>query len=821
MEKIIPHSPNTSKPHLWQRWLFICALAVQLLVASASITLMSSLRIVVGGESLWSKGISAALINLNKYAQTGSAIDIERFQKSFAITAGVSNARKALDAGGKDKQAIRQGLLQGENHPSDIDALLRILPYLWNLEALAPTQTLWRQADNYAQELNILAALIEDKYANKKTVSIEEIAQWQSEISRINESVMPLAKQFSSMLGKDSRDLGKSLLLTNLITALLLIFLYWISVERALKDSSKANSDLEAERLRSNITLASLGDGVITLDIQKNILYANPSALRLIGLPFEQVISRKISDILPLSKELFTTDHDQKSPSCANSNNENTVHWINRNDQEKVAVHISVNNIEQEGTLSATVLVLHDVSQEQNYMRMLMWQQSHDLLTGLDNRTAFEKYLQQILGKQQASLLHLNLDHFKIINASYGHAAGDEMLRQVCQQLRLALRESDVMARVGGDEFAVLLSHCQPHAAMQTAERLRKAIHDLNVQWRQHNLHSGVSIGVVHITATQSNDPQSLLGMADSACKHSKESGRNRITVYNPFNRIFQRYQGDMEWVQRLRNSLENNLFTLLAQTVYPLKSQGKGMGGVHFEVLIRLQDGFGKLISPNEFIPIAERYDLMPQIDRWVVRNALKKLKHHLSEGANISTCAINLSGASLGDTELLEFIRHNILEQGVAAEKICFEITETSAIASMDNAISMIEELRKLGCRFSLDDFGAGMASFKYLQQLPVDYLKIDGSFVKDMLRNKNNYAMVDAINHIGHVMGKSTVAEFVGDDETFSALQSMGVDYAQGYYIAPPIQLDSDYFIRASLPPPQIAPTPNTEHERTPNT
>lgn len=210
--------------------------------------------------------------------------------------------------------------------------------------------------------------------------------------------------------------------------------------------------------------------------------------------------------------------------------------------------------------------------------------------------------------------------------------------------------------------------------------------------------------------------------------------------------------------------------------------------------------------MSPSEFIPIAERYDLMNLIDRWVVRHALQLLKTHLAQGADIRTCSINLSGSSLGDSDLTEFIRQSILEFGIAGDKLCFEITETSAIASMDSAIAMITELRKLGCRFSLDDFGSGMASFRYLQQLPVDYLKIDGSFVRDMLKNPSNFAMVEAIGHIGHVMGKSTVAEFVGDQATFDALRSMGIDYAQGYYIATPVPLDTTYFQHAHQAPQQ---------------
>lgn len=807
-------NPLTTKPYKWRRWLFISAVAVQLIVAIASILLMSSVRVVVSGESLWSKGLYGALMHLQRYAEVGTPQEYVDFKTALSIPLGVGRARESLDTGTPDYQTMHSGLLDGENHPEDIDGVIKVLPWVWHMPALAPTIDIWRQGDAYVLALQTLGNNI---YARRNTgnpVSAKEVEEWRKSISNIKNTVMPLAKQFSASLGERSRYLGNLLLLVNVVTALLLSALYWVSVQRAIAESNKAYGKLEVERQRSGITLAALGDGVLTLDMQQRIRYANPSVSRLLDIPLGHLLGRSVVEVLPFAPEIIAKHENQKPIPGLHKPTDGNVHWIQRVEQENVAVRISITALEQDNGHAGTVLVLHDVSQEQNYMRMLVWQQSHDLLTGLDNRSTFEKYLQKTLGKQQATLLHLNLDHFKMINASYGHAAGDEILRQVCQQLRLALRESDVLARIGGDEFAVLLSHCQPHAAMQTAERLRKSVHDLNVQWRQHNLHTGVSIGVVHIDPNHPNgDPQTLLSMSESACKHSKESGRNRITVYNPFNRIFQRYQGDMEWVQRLRSSLENNQFTLMAQTVYPLKTHGKGMNGVHFEVLLRLQDGPGKLILPSEFISIAERYDLMPHIDRWVVRNTLKLLKMHLSEGANISTCAINLSGASLGDSELLEFIRHNILEQGVAAEKLCFEITETSAIASMDSAISMIDELRKLGCRFSLDDFGSGMASFKYLQQLPVDYLKIDGSFVQDMLKNPSNYAMVDAIHHIGHVMGKHTVAEFVGDSATFDALMAMGVDYAQGYYIAPPVPLNAAFFLRASLPPPQLAPTPSS--------
>lgn len=806
-----------SKTYTWRRWIFISAVAVQLLVASSSIALMSSVRVVVSGESLWSKGFSSAVMHLQRYAETGNLQDYTDFQKSLSIPIGMGEARQVLDAQTRNNSAIREGLLQGENHPSDVDSLLRILPWVWNLQTLAPTIEYWRRGDRHVQAIQELGHQIQERRSTDKPVTAAEIDAWHQQISDLGNTVMPLSKQFSASLGSNSRQLGRLLLIINLLTAMVLSLIYWFSVQRAIAESAKAYSELEVERQRSSVTLTALGDGVITLDVQQRILYANPSTSQLLDLPSAQLLGRNIAEVLGFVPELIAT-HNASLAHAKKSNSDNHVHWITRPGKDNVAVRVSITALESESKHSGTVIVLHDVSQEQNYMRMLAWQASHDALTGLQNRASFEQYLEQIIGRQQASLLQLNLDHFKMINATYGHSVGDEVLRQVCHLLRSALRESDALARIGGDEFAILLTNCPPHAAMQTAERLRKSVHELNVHWHQKNLHTGVSIGVVHIEPHHSSAPQSLLSMADNACKHAKESGRNRISVYNPFNRIFQRYQGDMEWVQRLRSSLENNQFSLMAQTVYPLKPQPKGMGGVHFEVLLRLQDGQGPLIAPSVFIPIAERYDLMPHIDRWVVRNTLKLLRTHLSEGANISTCSINLSGASLGDSELLDFIRHNIWEHGVSAEKLCFEITETSAIASVESATFMITELRKLGCRFSLDDFGSGMASFKYLQQLPVDYLKIDGSFVQDMLKNPSNHAMVEAIHHIGRVLGKHTVAEFVGDAATFEALKAMGVDYAQGFYIAPPVPLNAEFFVRAALPPPQIVPA-GTERKPVP--
>lgn len=797
----------TEKQARWMHGLVVSAVVVQLLVASASIVLMAAVRTVVGGESFWFKGVSSSIMHLERYAVYGGSAEYAAFREAITIPLSVQQARDSLDTRNNDRTVIEQGLLRGENHPEDVRLLMWVLPWVWHSSYLAPTLDAWRHGDRYLRQLDELANTIYEHRNSDLPVTNSDIALWQGEIASVFLSITPLAKQFNVRLASNARDLAMLLLVINLLTACTLVTLYTMVTRRGARESAQAYAALEAERERSSITLAALTDGVIALDAHLTIKYVNPAAVTLLGMGKTQLKNQTLAAAVPeLAKHL----HELTDDDAHKKNNSDDIRWIERPGLPAIAVRIACSHLQLNTAATGYVLVLHDVSQEQHFKDQLAWQQNHDLLTGLDNRATFAQRVEKILGQHTGSLLHLNLDHFKMINATFGHDAGDEILRQVCQQLQLALRESDILARVGGDEFAVLLDQCTPHAAMHTAERLRKRVHQLQVAWEQQLLHTGVSIGVVHIPLEGPHNVQALLGMADSACKHAKDSGRNRITVYSAHNQAFQRHTGDMEWVQRLRASLDDDRFCLYAQTVYPLSPPPKGHGGIHFEVLLRLQDEFDKPVAPSDFIPIAERYDLMPQIDRWVVRNTLKLLKAHLARGAQIGTCAINLSGTSLGDSELLDFIRQSILEQGVAPEKLCFEVTETSAIANMDNAISLIEELRRMGCRFALDDFGSGMASFKYLQQLPVDYLKIDGSFVRDMLKQPSNHAMVEAINHIGHVMNKRTVAEFVGDQATMEALQALGVDYAQGYYIAQPVPLDAAFFEMAVRPPPQQSPS-----------
>jgi diguanylate cyclase (GGDEF)-like protein len=438
------------------------------------------------------------------------------------------------------------------------------------------------------------------------------------------------------------------------------------------------------------------------------------------------------------------------------------------------------------------VLVLHDVSRERQYVAKLSYQASHDSLTGLINRGEFERRLSLALksaaqiGRHHA-VMYLDLDQFKIVNDTCGHAAGDQLMRQVSAVLQRRLREGDTLARLGGDEFGVLLENCAPDNALRIAEELRQTVMECHFAWETRSFNIGVSIGLVNV-ADGSFTLTDVLSAADSACYMAKENGRNRVQVYHPEDSELSMRQGEMEWIGRLQRALDEDRFVLYAQDIAGLDPAHKLAD--HCEILIRMLDESGQLVPPMAFIPAAERYNLMPSIDRWVVRNAFAIIGRQQAEQyAGPGIFAINLSGASIGDERFLDYLREQFEHFNVAPQSICFEITETAAIAKLDKATEFINQLKSLGCLFSLDDFGAGMSSFAYLKHLPVDFLKIDGGFVKDMADDPIDRAMVEAINSIGHVMGKQTIAEFVDGERVIRLLREIGVDFAQGYGVAKP--------------------------------
>ncbi len=454
----------------------------------------------------------------------------------------------------------------------------------------------------------------------------------------------------------------------------------------------------------------------------------------------------------------------------------------------------SVSGVKNEkNEITHYIAIQDDVTHEYEMAEKLTYQASHDALTGLINRHEFERRAERLLttiktDRDDHALCFMDLDQFKVVNDTCGHAAGDEMLRQLGQVLQDAVRHRDTLARIGGDEFGVLMEHCSLDHAHRVASSLQRTVQDFQFVWEGRSFKVGVSIGLIAITESIPNLTELLKG-ADVACYQAKDLGRNRIHVYQTEDESLARRQGEMQWVARINQAIEEDRFCLYAQTIVPLDNRTDK----HYELLIRMKDDKDGVILPGAFLPAAERYDLITKLDYWTVENTFGALSKNPGFLKQINFISVNLSGQSLADEPFLDFVVKLIHDTGVEGEKVCFEITETTAISNLSTATEFISKLKELGCRFALDDFGSGLSSFGYLKRLPVDYLKIDGMFVKDIVDDPIDHAMVKSINEIGHVMGMQTIAEFVENDVIKGMLKEIGVDYGQGFGIDKPIPLD----------------------------
>lgn len=437
--------------------------------------------------------------------------------------------------------------------------------------------------------------------------------------------------------------------------------------------------------------------------------------------------------------------------------------------------------------------VIFDITESHKLTEKLNYYASHDLLTGLINRKEFELRLQRVLdtahnGTSEHALCYMDLDQFKIINDTCGHIAGDNLLNQLSAEMTKVIRKRDTFARLGGDEFGLLMEHCDLKQAKNIANKLRRLISKYQFVWNERSFNVGVSIGLVPINEASGNKTD-VLKQADTACYAAKDAGRNRVHVYHPEDIELAKRHGEMLWVTRINQAIEEDRLLIYFQ---PIKSIFDENNGRHFEVLIRMQQD-GKIISPNYFLPAAERYNLSTKLDKWVVQETFTLLKKNKEFLDDLFLCSINLSGLSLADNKFLQFIIERFKKTDIPPEKICFEITETAAIQNFSNATTFINVLKNLGCKFALDDFGSGLSSFAYLKNLSVDYLKIDGMFVKDICKDPIDLAMVKSINEIGQVMGKKTIAEFVEDENILEILKDIGVNYAQGYGIGKPKEFE----------------------------
>jgi diguanylate cyclase (GGDEF)-like protein/PAS domain S-box-containing protein len=781
-------------------WPFVAVVLVQAIVASLSIYMLSAIRAYIAGESLWSKGQKDAIYFLDRYVETRNELYYLQFENAITIPLGDRVARLALQNPPADIEEARRGLRRGGNHKDDLAGLIWLFQNFRFVSYFDKSLKLWGAADPFILELEALGKSIRSEIS-AGPASAERSAFLQAEIYVLDQQITPLTLAFSRSLGEGSRAIKDILLVVNFASAIMLIALAVRRTRKLIRQRQAVEAALDAERERAQITLSSLGEAVVTINAGGFVDYLNPAAERLFSMRAEGVRGRPLDDLFTLiSKETGKRDSGFLTNVLGGerADLDAETHKLLRNDGSPVAASLVGEPLSEDGKICGAVLVFHDMTREQEYMARLSWQASHDALTDLANRRVFEQRLERALaglsrGASSHVLMFVDLDQFKLVNDTCGHAAGDCLLQQISAALSRELRHGDLLARLGGDEFGVLMEDCEPALAAEAAERLRKTVEELDFVWNGRPFSISASVGMVHVSEPGTTLEEALRA-ADVACYVAKEKGRNRIQIHEPADTELLERVGEMAWVQRIRDALDEGRFCLYAQEIVPLQDKEAGRG--HVEVLLRLRDEKGQMVAPQSFIAPAERYGLMPLIDRWVVRNAFAELARRERQGLPIDTCAINLSGSSFGDEGFVDFLREELFAHRIAPQSICFEITETSAIANMSTAIAFIGALRGLGCSFALDDFGSGMSSFSYLKHLPVEYLKIDGGFVKDMLSDRNDRAMVEMIHHVGQVMGKITIAEFVESAEIAEALREIGVGYAQGFAVARPAPFDESF-------------------------
>ncbi|RFA31675.1 hypothetical protein CAL65_21800 [Alkalilimnicola ehrlichii] len=552
---------------------------------------------------------------------------------------------------------------------------------------------------------------------------------------------------------------------------------------------------LTEEKERAQVTLRSIGDGVLTTDTRGLVTYINPVAERLTGWRNEEACGRALEDVLQLVDE--GTGERVRDPvgACLKRDGlvalEDEVVLVDRTGERESSVQVSTSPIHNyDRQIIGAVIVAHDVTELRGMARVVSYQAVHDPLTGLVNRREFEARLWAALEtarakRTQHAMAYLDLDQFKLVNDTCGHVAGDELLKQLTGKFLRRVRDTDTLARLGGDEFGLLLYGCNLAQAREVADSLCAVVRDFRFVWDDKVFNIGVSIGLVPVDG--SSTPTDLLAAADAACFLAKDQGRNRVHSVLPQDRELAFRHGEMQWTTRIQRALDDALFRLRVQRIQPLDPSEPMMA----ELLLSMVDDKGELVPPGAFLPAAERYNMMPSIDRHVVKLVFQRVAQYENDPQlkDIACFTINLSGQSLSDEGFLDYVSRQLQEQEVDPKRICFEITETAVIANLASAQRFIQELRQRGCKFALDDFGSGLSSFGYLRTLMVDFLKIDGLFVKHMSKDPIDYSMVESINQVGHVMGIRTIAEFVEDATTLEALRELDIDYGQGYQIHRP--------------------------------
>jgi diguanylate cyclase (GGDEF)-like protein/PAS domain S-box-containing protein len=572
-----------------------------------------------------------------------------------------------------------------------------------------------------------------------------------------------------------------------------------LTVARDVSHRKSLEVSLSRSKRQAQYTLESISEGVITTDNDGRIDYMNLAAETLIGANRDDAVGHRVGELFTLVDDADRRPLGDPVDRCLamrrRVNMGRRAVMVSTDGEHEHSVEITASPVRGPGnSISGTVVVFHDVGELRGLTRKMSYQATHDPLTGLVNRREFERRLDEAMDAAHAEeavhmLFYMDLDRFKAVNDTCGHLAGDNMLREVAGLIKHEVRDSDFVGRLGGDEFAALLIGCPIEKARQIATDICNAVSDYRFVWKDKIFNIGVSIGLVEISHA-SGTLQDLMSAADSACYMAKQQGRGQVHVYSARDEAVARERGDIQWLRQLQTALHEDGFELAVQPIIAMS--GKTDSGPSVEIFIRLSDGIGESAASAEFLRPAERYQMMPQIDRWVINATLGAIASGEIKLSAHRSCAINLSSQTLGDESFLGFVVDSLDRSGVAPSAICFEVTESAILSNVQHAQRFIEVLHGIGCEFSLDDFGSGLGSFSSLKHLPIDYLKIDGTYTQNLQTDLVNQEMVSAMIKLARTMQFRIVAEQVEHQEDFDWLRDIGVDFVQGYFIEAPAKL-----------------------------
>ena len=735
----------------------------------------------VTAEGYWSKGRSETVQALYAYATTGEAPELRRARDALAIPLAGRAARIALEASPPDLAAARAGLLAGGNDPQDVNRMIRFYLLFRNAGPMEAPIATWRQADESILRLVEIGDELEVAHAGPPDPN--RLGELRRELAVVNATLRPLELAFSRGLADGVRRLRTALLAATAAGFLLMALVASGALGWAQRRVRLSERNLRATFQQAAVGMARLGpDG--------RIVDMNEAFARVLGRPRSDLLSLPLIDLMheddapPAGEPIAATDMGLGGSGAIERR-------FVRGDGSTLWTRMTVSHVELDpGGERHAFVIVEDVSEARRLSAELDYRARHDMLTGLINRFEIERRLEMAVASgtrhgEPHALCMLDLDQFKVVNDTAGHAAGDHLLREVAELLTRSLRTNDTVGRLGGDEFAIILDHAGFDEARRVTAQIRQAIADHVFEWDERSFDVTCSIGFVEIGGDEA-DVGSLLRKADIACYLAKERGRDRVHAYVEGDEALVHRQGQMEWVGRVRRAVAEGRLKLRAQRIVSVQDDS----AQRYELLLRLVDEEGREHGPEAFMPAAERFGLSGSLDRWVVREALSTLARHPEHVERLTRCHVNLSAHSLSDEEFRTFLEAALDASGVPCEKLCFEITETAVVRSLTEARTLIASLRGRGCHVALDDFGTGLSSFGHLRSLSVDLVKVDGVFVRDVAVDELDRTIVRSVHDVARVLGKRTVAEFVESDAAREVLREIGIDLMQGMAIHAPV-------------------------------